>query len=367
MKWAQQIVMEKPRRVLRPAGRLFVVTGGGSGIGGAATRSLLRAGARVVVGARDPRRAEETRLALADAAPPSHLEVLVCDLTSPRSVAEFADRVSERHPEVHGLLNCAGLRLGERRVGPEGFEEMFAAEVLGHFLLTNLLLDALRAGAPSRVVTVASEEHTGGPKAPARLDPENLQAERSFHPLAHAKHLALARLLFSRELGRRLAGTGVTSVAVSPGPTRTGLLRHLPPFQRLLAEVRLLMHRAPSAEAAGPHLLEAVVDPDLEGSVGRYLVQGREQVPGPAARDPAAGQKLWEVTEEVLGRRFPVGEQATPRTDEPTPPAEDATSHAEEGAPHAEEVTPRQEEGAPHAEERRRGAGEEAGSEDEPA
>ena len=142
------------------------------------------------------------------------------------------------------------------------------------------------------------------PWAVRRLDTENLQAERSFSPLAHGKHLALARLLFIRELGRRTAGDGVTPVAVAPGATRTGLHRRLPVHLRLVARALMGLRSPQLPQKAGHHLMEAVTDPDPEGAQFRYVVEGRETVPAPAARDPQAARRLWEWTEALLEERF---------------------------------------------------------------
>ncbi len=291
----------------RPHGRTFVVTGGSSGLGRATAERLSRMRANVVAVVRREDEVREVRAAIAGATGRGTVEVVAGDLSSRTSVEEVGREIRERFPEIHGLLHCAGVRLPDRRLGPDHTEVMFAVEYLAPFLLTRCLIDPLAAGAPSRVVVVAGEEHRKGFRAPRGLDLKNLQGERQFSVLAHGKHLALARILFVQELGRRLEGTGIGVLAVAPGPTRTSLLRHYPWHLQMLERASLLVRGAQAPEEAADHLLHAATDPELAGVSGKYLLEGREVVPSPAARDPEMARKLWELTEELLGERF-VGE-----------------------------------------------------------
>ena len=308
MRYSDPLVVETPRRVLRPHGRTYVVTGAGGGLGDAIARGLLRAGARVMAVARDRVRAEEVRGALTSEAPRSRVDVVAADLSVRAEIERGAAEVLERHPEVHGLFHCAGLRTARRETSSDGHERMFAVEYLAPFLLTNRLLEALRASAPTRVVAVVPHGIGSGPWAARSLNTDNLQGDGSFHPLAHAKHLALARLLFMREFGRRTYADGVTPIVVAPGATRTGLNRRLPLHLRLVARALEGMRAPQLPQKAGHHLMEAVTDPDFEGAQYRYVEEGRETVDVPAARDPNTARRLWEWTEELLGERFAAGD-----------------------------------------------------------
>ncbi len=250
---------------------------------------------------REPEQALEARAAVAGPVGNERVQAFPADLTDPKAVERFADTVLTNHPKIHGLVHCAGLLLPERSLGPAGIERMFAVEVLAPYLLSLRLLEGLRSGAPSRIVMVSG---TGGLRLPGtrrRLEPENLQGEVSFHPLAHARHLMLQRVLLARELGRRLKGTGVGSLVVLPSVARTRYLRHCPTHLRLLARALLLPGRATDPELAASEIVHAAIDPGLEGAAGQYLVGIQEAVPPPPARDMAAANRLWHLLEELSG------------------------------------------------------------------
>ena len=138
----------------------YIVTGANSGLGKAS--ALAQMGANVVRLCRNKQRGEATLLAeIRRRSGNPNVELILADLTSQASIRRFVETFESRHDKLHGLLNCAGIATFHRRVTPDGLEVKFATEYLGHFLLTNLLVDALKAGAPSRVVTVSGEDHRG--------------------------------------------------------------------------------------------------------------------------------------------------------------------------------------------------------------
>jgi NAD(P)-dependent dehydrogenase (short-subunit alcohol dehydrogenase family) len=212
-----------------------LVTGASSGIGQATCEGLAAAGARVHMLVRDRERGERAREEIAarleEGDSPPKLRLELCDVSSLRSTREFAADFSRRVPELSLLVNNAGVLPGERERTDEGFERTFATNLLGPFLLTNLLLPALRSGAPSRVVNVSS-----GGMYTARLDADDPQLERRGFDgprfYAHSKRalVALTELWAERE-----CGTSVAFCAMHPGWVDTpGLERSLPRFHRLL-------------------------------------------------------------------------------------------------------------------------------------
>ncbi len=310
MKRATRIMLERPATPARVRGRTFVVTGAGSGLGRASAEALLRAGGQVVGVVRDETQLRRVRSALSSAGG-ARPEVLAADLASRSQVEALAAEIVGLVPDIHGLIHCAGLRLPDRTLGPDGTELMFAVEVLAPFLLTLRLLEPLRQGEPGRVVLVAGEEHRRGLLGPPQLDPDNLEGERRFSPTAHARQMALARILLAQELARRLRDSGISVFAVAPGPTWTGRFRHYPWHRRLLEQAQLFVRRAQPLEAGAQRVVQAAVDPELAGSSGGYLVEGREVVPSPPARDLEAARLIWEKAEEILGERF-LPTEATP-------------------------------------------------------
>jgi len=277
--------------------RVVVVTGGNSGIGRAAAVELARMGATVVIGARDPVKGAEAVTEIRRRAGTERAEALPLDLASTRSIRAFATEVQARHDRLDVLVNNAGAILSERRLTEDGFEATFGVNHLGHFLLTTLLLDRLRASAPSRIVNVASVAHRfcrGFPFADPQFE------RRRYRPAPAYNQSKLANVLFTMELARRLAGTAVTANCVHPGGVRTGFgsaedTRGLERAIMVIARPFLL-----SPEQGARTVVYAAASAELEGVTGQYLVRCRQHTPSRAARDPDAARRLWELSERLL-------------------------------------------------------------------
>src|SRR5437867_3831967 len=200
------------------AGRLVLVTGATSGIGASTAIGLARMGATLALGVRDPKKGDTARREISRETGNTPLEMPALDLASFRSIRGFANDFKARHARLDVLVNNAGIFNRDRHVTEDGLEAVFQVNYLGPFLLTMLLLDPLNAGAPSRIVNVSSEAHRG-----SSIDFEDLQGERGYsgwHAYGQSK---LAQILFTRELARRLQGTGVAVNALHPGVIRTNL------------------------------------------------------------------------------------------------------------------------------------------------
>ncbi len=273
-------------------GEVCVVTGATSGIGKATAAALARRGAQVVLVGRDRDRGAATAAELATAgASPPRLEI--ADLASREQVRALAGRLSALE-RIDVRVNNAGLMAGQRRVTADGFAQVFAVNHLAPFLLTNLLPGKLTAAAPARVVTVASDAHTA-----ARLDLDDLQLERerdSWRAYANSK---LANILFTRELARRLEGTGVTANCAHPGVVRTRLGRE----GSLLLRLGLMLARPflLSPQRGTGTIVYLATFPEVAGATGGYYVKRRRREPSAAARDEAAARRLWQLSEELTG------------------------------------------------------------------
>ena len=273
-------------------GKVCVVTGATSGIGKAAATALARLGAQVVLVGRDRGRAEATAAQIGSVAtqPPA---VDIADLASMDQVRALAERLAALD-RIDVLINNAGLVLGERRGTPEGFEHVFAVNHLAPFLLTNLLLPRLTAAAPARVITVTSDAHTA-----ARLDLDDPNLEHGWDSWRSYANSKLANILFTRELARRLQGTGVTANCAHPGVVRTGFGREAQPLLRLgvtLARPFLL-----SPERGADTIVYLASSPGVADETGGYYVKRQRREPSAAARDDAAARKLWEISEKMTG------------------------------------------------------------------
>jgi retinol dehydrogenase-12 len=273
-------------------GKVCVVTGATSGIGKATATALARQGAQVVLVGRDRGRSEAAaaELARVAAAPP---RVEIADLASMEQVRALADRLGALD-RVDVLVNNAGFVAGQRRVTVDGFEEVFAVNHLAPFLLTNLLAGKLKASAPARVITVTSDAHTA-----ASLDLDDLQLERGWQSWRSYANSKLVNILFTRELARRLEGSGVTANCAHPGVVRTGFGRSGGTLLHLgltIARPFLL-----SPERGASTIVYLATSPDVAAATGGYYVKSQLREPSAAARDDAAARRLWELSEELTG------------------------------------------------------------------
>jgi NAD(P)-dependent dehydrogenase (short-subunit alcohol dehydrogenase family) len=275
-------------------GRTCVVTGATSGIGRAAARELARRGARVVVVARSREKGEaalEELRAVGEAEP----ELLLADLSSQAQIRRVAAEILERCPRIDVLLNNAGVVNLSRTETEDGLETVFAVNHLAYFLLTLLLLERLKETPGARVVNVASEAHRFG-----RLDWDDLMSERSFRTMRTYGRSKLANILFTRELARRLEGSGVTVNCLHPGGVATGLgSNNAPWIQWLLMTLGRPFLRSP--EKGAETAVHLAVSPEVEGVSGRYFADRRERRPSRDARDDAAARRLWELSERLTG------------------------------------------------------------------
>ena len=276
-------------------GRVCVITGATSGIGRAAAEQLAALGARLVIVARDPARGAAARDEIVAATGNREVALEIANLASQRQVRELAARLLAAEPEIHVLVNNAGLALGERRLTEDGLEETFAVNHLAPFLLTNLLLERLRGSSPARVVTVASAAHRG-----AVIPFDDLNGERGFSGWLAYGWTKLANILFTAELARRLAGSGVTATCLHPGVVATGFGREGPflvrEFQRLLGRVFLL-----DPKQGADTLVWLASSPEMEGASGGYYAKRRLATPSRAAGDAAAARRLWQESERLTG------------------------------------------------------------------
>jgi len=279
--------------------KTIVITGATSGIGRATALGLAKLDSRLILVGRDAGRAEETIAAIRKATGRKDVEIVRGDFARKEEVRRVADEIIDRCEAIHVLVNNAGVTLMKRTTTPDGLETTFAVNHLAYFLLTGLLLPRLLAAAPdARVVNVASDAHRWGP-----LDFDDLQNEREYKPLKVYGQSKTANVLFTRELARRLEGTGVAVNAVHPGAVATRLGRGSGPLYDLLQRAIGVFMRSPEKGAAcSIHVASA---PELAGISGRYFADQREKEPRPHASDPELAARLWEVSEQLTGLRYP--------------------------------------------------------------
>ena len=273
-------------------GKVCVVTGATSAIGKAAAAALAVLGATVVLVGRDRGRTEAAAAEIgpAGASPP---RAEVADLASLEQVRGLAEKVAGLE-RIDVLINNAGLVLGERRITPDGLEHVFALNHLAPFLLTSLLLPKMTASAPARVVTVTSDAHSA-----ARLDLSDPNLEHGWDSWRSYANSKLANILFTRELARRLDGTGVTANCAHPGMVRTGFGRDSRPLLKLGITIARPFMLSP--ERGADTIVYLASSPDVAGQTGGYYVKRQRREPSAAARDDAAARELWELSEKLTG------------------------------------------------------------------
>jgi NAD(P)-dependent dehydrogenase (short-subunit alcohol dehydrogenase family) len=286
-------------------GRLAVVTGANTGLGFETARVLAARGASVVLAVRDTEKGKRAAAAIAGTAPGADVTVQPLDLTCLDSIRAAVGELRARHPRIDLLINNAGVMFTPRQATGDGFELQLGTNHLGHFALTGLLLEQMLPVPGSRVVTLSSLAH----RVRARINFDDLQAERSYSRVGAYSQSKLANLMFTYELARRLSGAGTTiAVAAHPGLAGTELSRYTP------AIVAFSYARVSQQAAMGAlPVLRAATDPGVLG--GQYYgprgLFGARGYPVLArssrrSRDTAIQRRLWAVSEELTGVTFPV-------------------------------------------------------------
>ena len=276
-------------------GKVCLVTGANSGIGRVAALGLAERGAAVVLVCRSEERGAPVLDEIERQGQGGTATLLTADLSSQRQVRAAAAAFRDCFDRLDVLINNAGVaRRGTRLVSEDGLEATFAVNHLAPFLLTSLLLDRLKASAPARVITVSSAAHRN-----YALDFDDLQGERRYSGFGAYARSKLANVLFTRELSRRLEGTGVTANCLHPGVVATGIFRNQPRWVRAVFTSPLSL----TPEKGADTLLWLATAPDVAEVSGGYFVRRKPRRPSRAARDPAAARRLWEASEALTAAR----------------------------------------------------------------
>lgn len=297
-------------------GRTYIVTGANSGTGLATTEQLARQGARVVAGCRRVAAGEEAIAHLAGG--PGKVEVAEIDLGSLASVRRFVAAFRAGHDELHGLVDNAGVMSTPEGRTEDGFETQFGVNHLGHFLLTELLLDTLKASAPSRVVCVSSVAHAGIRGKPATIDIDDLHFDnRPYDPVIAYNQSKLAIVVYARHLAGRLAGTGVSVFSTHPGWIRSNLVRHMmpawiqnvamKPFSGLLGmmsagdgaqtQLHCLLDDAAPAHSGEFYSQNSILYANRKDRAGGWPMRS----PNPLTGDDDLAGRLYAVSAELVG------------------------------------------------------------------
>ncbi len=270
-------------------GKIVMITGANSGIGKATTLGIAKLGASVVMVCRSRERGEAALTEIKTDSGNPNVELLVADLASQKDIRNLVQQFKGKYQTLDVLINNAGIVLTKRSLTEDGIETQFAVNHLAPFLLTNLLLDILKASAPSRVINVSSGMHKR-----AKIDFDNLQSEKKYGAFGTYGRSKLALNLFTFELARLLEGTGVTVNALHPGMIRTNLSRDMNWFMRGMFK---LMSKNPTKGAETPIFLASSAE--VEGVTGRYFAGKKEIRASDESYDEVAAKRIWEISAEL--------------------------------------------------------------------
>ena len=300
------------------SGRKYIVTGANSGAGLATTAQLVRQGGHVIAACRRVNAGQEATRKLSDLR--GSVEVLELNLNSLASVRQFVAMVKEKHDQLHGLVNNAGVMNTPKGTTEDGFETQFGINHLGHFLLTEMLLDVLKKSAPARIVCVSSLAHAGMQGRTATIDLDDLNfTKRKYDAVASYCQSKLAIVIYARHLAKRLEGTGVSVFSTHPGWIRSNLIKHsMPPWvQNILLRPFSRFLTMMSAEDGAQTQLHCLLDGDAPDHSGEYYSQNgmlypkKEnraggwpmRSPNPLTYDDELAERLYETSLELVGFR----------------------------------------------------------------
>jgi len=276
-------------------GKICLVTGANSGIGKATALGLAQMGATVVMVCRDRARGEAAQSEIKAKSGNTAVDLLLADLSSQQAVRQLAEEFKQRYSQLHVLINNAGVFNLTRRETVDGLEMTFAVNQLAPFLLTNLLLDVLKASAPARIVNVDSDAHEGG-----YINMDDLQSATSYKPMRSYGQSKLALLLYSYELARRLQGTGVTVNALHPGFVGTNIAQGYPPRPVHTVTNFIMSLIGISPEEGAKTSLYLATLPEVEGVTGKYFVKSAPKQSHALSYDESLQQRIWDESAKLV-------------------------------------------------------------------
>jgi retinol dehydrogenase-14 len=272
--------------------KVCLITGATSGIGKATAMGLANMGASVVMVGRDRGRGEAAMAEIRESSPNASVDLMLADVSSQEQIRRLADEFKEAYPRLDVLINNAGVFLSKRVRTADGIEMTFAVNHLAYFLLTNLLLDMLKASAPSRIVNVSSGAQSNG-----TIDFDDLQGEKEYKGTKAYSQSKLANVLFTYELARRLQGSDVTANCLHPGAVRTNFGSGSSGiFGVMVRALRLFMI---SPEKGAETSIYLASSPEVEGVSGRYFVKKTEARLSDVSYDERVSRRLWEMSAEL--------------------------------------------------------------------
>jgi NAD(P)-dependent dehydrogenase (short-subunit alcohol dehydrogenase family) len=281
-------------------GKTVLISGATNGIGKQSALELAKMGAQVVIIGRNKAKTEETLHEIQTGSGNKDVHALIADLSSMAEVRRVAGDFRKQFSRLDVLLNNAGGVFSTRQETVDGYEMTFALNHLSYFLLTNLLLDMLKASAPSRIVNVSSDAQSGGVLDFNDLQLKNSYSMSGFKAYAQSK---LMNVMFTYELARRLAGTGVTANVLHPGFVNTGFGKNNRGLMQMI--MGLITVFAIKVEDGAKTSVYLASSPEVEGVTGKYFDKSKARQSTAVSYDETAQKKLWEISEQLTGIATP--------------------------------------------------------------
>ncbi len=276
-------------------GKICLVTGSTSGIGKVTARELANKGATVVLVSRNRAKGEKTMAEIRRETGNENVDLLVADLSLLQEVHRLAAEFQQKYTHLHILVNNAGGVYSSRTVTSEGLEATFAVNYLAPFLLTELLVETLKASAPARIINVSSMAHS------RTIAFDNLQGEKRYVAMSNYGQAKLALILFTYELARRLKGTGVTVNVLHPGLVASNFNNGTKGITHFIAGI-VYFFAGISVEKGAQTTLYLATASQVEGVTGKYFANNQEKKSTRSSYDQALGQRLWKVSEQLVAR-----------------------------------------------------------------
>ena len=273
--------------------KICIVTGGSSGVGKATVKGLAGSGAKVIIVSRNEIKAKKVIQDISRETGNNNLHWMYSDLSNQESIRNFVSDFRKRFNYLNILANNAGIIHLKREETVDGIEKTLAVDYLSHFMLSNLLLDLLKKGSPSRIITVAGNP---GLIRLVRIDFEDIQMRKGYNGIKAAIQAAHARVIFSMELAKRLAGTGITSNTFQPGLVRTGMGNYQPSLIRFAAGLvqPLLSEECKTA-------VYLTTSDEVENLTGKFFKKSK---PVKFSYTNETGARLWKLSENLTGINF---------------------------------------------------------------
>ena len=275
-----------------------LITGATEGVGNATAQALARKGFTVVLAARSLAKAENIKREIAATSGAKDIDIIVGDLNSLRQVRQMAQTVLQRHPRLDLLINNAGIMAPERALTEDGYESSYQVNYLSHFLLTHLLLDALKNSDQGRIINLSSSVYSIG-----KFDPGNLQSEQRFSAIGAYAASKLFVLMSTIELAERLRGARTTVNAVHPGIVNTHMLKSATGIFKLIALLATPVAVSPEKGAATSVYL--ATSPDVAAVSGRYFTDGKSKPVKSKFNTEKNRALLWDISMDALRLREP--------------------------------------------------------------